>query len=84
MANFNAAFNLQGAFAIWRWIAFNNVAQVKDFCEFGITFPVYADSMLINFIRASDKVRKHRCCAVSNHRNAFFSKALRQLAGGQP
>src|SRR5690606_11392040 len=74
MAHFNAAFNFQGAFTAGAWVTGYYIAQITNFRQRGITFPVKAAEMRVGIVGATDKVGHVRGAAVHV---AFGLQALR-------
>ena len=67
VADFDAANNIQTAFAIGAGITFNHVAQIGSAGCRQVTFPVNAGEVLAVFVSAADKVGNLQRGVVSDH-----------------
>ncbi|MNN21435.1 hypothetical protein D3C81_1347550 [compost metagenome] len=66
MADFDAAADHQGAFAVGARVAGHDVAQVGDFRHWQVAFPVHAEVVLVVEIRAGGEVTHQRDGAVDD------------------
>ena len=75
MANFDAAFDQQRAFAIWAWIACNHVTDIGNLWQRQIAFPVDPKVMFAVNVSACAKITHHGNGAINDDWNGHIDWA---------